>query len=174
MTNGEADAGQFLTLELALPSGKQLQYILDARTTESFVLGRTSTVLVDDPQVSRAHAMVCYEKESGWKLKDLGSTNGTYLNDNRVTAIADIAAGDVIKLGKTTVTVARLPTDAQGVPRTLSAHTWDASSDQVFVRDLVIEINEEEKEREVEEIVESPEFEELRTKALRFREAHWK
>src|SRR5205823_8623674 len=36
-----------------------------------------------DPSISRIHAEVVFSEE-GWILRDLGSTNGTYLNDLRV------------------------------------------------------------------------------------------
>ncbi|HEU5260961.1 MAG TPA: FHA domain-containing protein [Gemmatimonadales bacterium] len=38
---------------------------------------------------------------AGWEVKDLGSRNGTFLNDRRLTARAVVRVGDVIGLGET-------------------------------------------------------------------------
>lgn len=62
-----------------------------------FVLGRskqTADFRLADPNVSREHAVI--ERAGGtWYLVDRGSTNGVYLNGERVARQA-IANGDVI------------------------------------------------------------------------------
>lgn len=62
-------------------------------------VGKSSTndVRVDDDRVSRQHA-VLFPGGEGWRLYDLGSTNGTYVNGKRVRA-ATVAATDVVTLG---------------------------------------------------------------------------
>jgi hypothetical protein len=71
------------------------------------VLGRSrqSDVMVDDPNVSRAHAEV-RPHGSSWVLTDLGSTNGTRLNGRRVGEPEVLKPGDEIELGTTTLTFA--------------------------------------------------------------------
>jgi serine/threonine protein phosphatase PrpC len=56
------------------------------------------TVVLQEPYVSTRHAEI-RAGEDGFELRDLGSTNGTYVNDIRVqqTALVD---GDVIRFGK--------------------------------------------------------------------------
>jgi pSer/pThr/pTyr-binding forkhead associated (FHA) protein len=66
---------------------------------------RQSDVMVDDPNVSRAHAEVRPHGDS-WVLADLGSTNGTRLNGRRVTQSEVLKVGDEIELGTTTLTFA--------------------------------------------------------------------
>ncbi|MGH2909955.1 MAG: FhaA domain-containing protein, partial [Solirubrobacteraceae bacterium] len=64
---------------------------------------RSSDVMVDDPNVSRAHAEV-RAHGSSWVLTDLGSTNGTRLNGRRVTQPEVLGPGDEIEVGTTTLT----------------------------------------------------------------------
>jgi predicted Zn finger-like uncharacterized protein len=59
---------------------------------------RNADVLVDDPDVSRQHAVVERYDEK-YLLKDLESTNGTYVNGQRVT-VTFLEEGDVIRMGK--------------------------------------------------------------------------
>jgi DNA-binding NtrC family response regulator len=56
-------------------------------------------IVLSDPTVSRRHAVV-EETSAGWMLKDLGSTNGTFLDGVRVRE-AYLKPGAVIKLGNT-------------------------------------------------------------------------
>ncbi|EEP71398.1 hypothetical protein MCAG_01725 [Micromonospora sp. ATCC 39149] len=66
------------------------------------VIGRapTAQVSVDDPHLSRRHASVRLTGDGVW-LEDLGSTNGTWLNDRRIEVPELLSDGDVIRLGRT-------------------------------------------------------------------------
>jgi serine phosphatase RsbU (regulator of sigma subunit) len=55
---------------------------------------------IDDPFASRLHAEVWHDGEASW-LSDLGSSNGTYLNGNRINGAAQIFPGDRIRIGET-------------------------------------------------------------------------
>jgi pSer/pThr/pTyr-binding forkhead associated (FHA) protein len=48
-----------------------------------------------------------YGKNGAWYVEDLGSTNGTLLNDRRVEAPVEVHAGDVLKIGKTVLELRR-------------------------------------------------------------------
>ena len=77
---------------LGLPEASEL---LEAR----LVLGRSSTcelVLADDT-VSRRHAELRID-DGCWLLRDLGSSNGTWVNGRRVME-AEVRPGDVVNLG---------------------------------------------------------------------------
>jgi len=169
VSEGASAPFAFLEIEVALETGRRLQYILDAQDTPNFILGRSSPVQVDDPMVSQAHAMVFFDSESGWKIKDLHSTNGTYLNGERLYEVRSLNSGDTIALGKSTITVGELVADGAGVARTTPFAAWDSPSDHIFVRDLQIEIDEAKKERDVQEIVESDYFRNLREKFAKLR-----
>jgi pSer/pThr/pTyr-binding forkhead associated (FHA) protein len=59
-----------------------------------------------DTYVSSFHARI-YQKDGSWFVEDLGSTNGTYLNQRRLTAPAALQAGDRVRVGKTTMELRR-------------------------------------------------------------------
>lgn len=72
------------------------------------VLGRADHVSVrlEDAYVSDEHAEVLPEN-GGWMIRDLGSTNGTFLNGAKVTQPTPLSSGDQVRLGKTRVEVRR-------------------------------------------------------------------
>ena len=89
------------------------------------VLGRVDAdVTIDDPQISRRHAIVRRDVH-GLEIEDLGSLNGTWINGERITSARRLVPGDVISLGETTVAV---EDDPRGEAPTAPA-TGRASSD---------------------------------------------
>ncbi|MFP5308884.1 MAG: FHA domain-containing protein [Actinomycetes bacterium] len=72
--------------------------------------GRAGEVQVrlTDVYVSDEHAEVLPDRDdAGWLVRDLGSTNGTFLNGAKVTGPTPLAAGDQIRMGKTRIEVRR-------------------------------------------------------------------
>ena len=61
----------------------------------------TNDLVVTDSTVSRSHAAV-EEKSEGYVIRDLDSTNGTFLDGVRVRE-AFLAPGSVIRLGETEI-----------------------------------------------------------------------
>ncbi len=89
--------------------------------------------------VSRQHAEVCCE---GGKtmLRDLGSTNGTFLNGKEIDSPTALSPGDRIELGGRTVTFCELQPQDLGSPLALDAdRTMIAEhtpTSETFVGDL--------------------------------------
>jgi len=76
---------------------------------EEVTVGRSpgcAISLEDDTFTSSVHARVFRRQGELW-LEDLGSTNGTYLNDEKVVGLARIQRGDRLKIGSTILEVAR-------------------------------------------------------------------
>lgn len=85
-------------------------YELSAAET---LLGRspTSDVTLLDEGISREHAIVCFDPETGrYTIEDLQSTNGTEVNGKRVRS-AVLGDADEIKIGNTRLRFVR-----DGVP----------------------------------------------------------
>jgi pSer/pThr/pTyr-binding forkhead associated (FHA) protein len=67
-------------------------------------LGRAqdSTIVLDDDYVSSRHARI-YPRDGQWLVEDMGSTNGTYLERQKVSGPTPVKIGVPIRIGKTTV-----------------------------------------------------------------------
>ena len=70
-------------------------------------LGREGTDLVieDDTEVSRSHAVV-RAVDSAVEIEDLGSTNGTFVNELKITGPTRLSNGDILRIGQTRLDVA--------------------------------------------------------------------
>jgi pSer/pThr/pTyr-binding forkhead associated (FHA) protein len=90
-----------------LPKGQGILFVLKGAGVGSrFLLDATETKIgrdinneihLDDITVSRSHALIT--KNDGYRIKDLGSLNGTYLNAIAVRD-AQIQSGDEVQIGK--------------------------------------------------------------------------
>jgi pSer/pThr/pTyr-binding forkhead associated (FHA) protein len=88
------------------------------------VIGRGASCDLTLPSraASRRHAEV-FPRGEGWAVRDLDSTNGTFLNDEPVRAPRDLAPGDVVRIGEETITFCRLEAEDvySGEERTIVA-----------------------------------------------------
>ena len=62
--------------------------------------GSDAAIRLDDDYVSTRHARVASDGEQ-WYVEDLGSTNGTYVGQSRITQATPIAVGTRVRIGKT-------------------------------------------------------------------------
>ena len=61
---------------------------------------------LDDTFVSQQHARL-FAKNGSWYVEDLGSTNGTFVNDQRLAAPAMVQPGDRVRVGTTVLELRR-------------------------------------------------------------------
>jgi len=74
------------------------------RLEQPLQVGRADAcqIRLGDTYISQYHARI-YPRDGTWYVEDLGSTNGTYLNQRKLTGPSELHAGDRLKLGKTTL-----------------------------------------------------------------------
>lgn len=72
---------------------------------QTITLGRAhdSTIVLDDDYASSRHARIYPDRDGQWIVEDLGSTNGTYLDRNRLTTPTPVPVGAPIRIGKTVI-----------------------------------------------------------------------
>jgi pSer/pThr/pTyr-binding forkhead associated (FHA) protein len=70
--------------------------------------GADVPIYINDDKIGRVHATVKYERDPAgsarFVLHDLASTNGTFVNGQKVLSPAPLQDGDRIKLGDTELT----------------------------------------------------------------------
>ncbi len=109
----------------------------ELRAGAPLVVGRapTSDIPIFDPTISRRHAELQLD-DQGVRVRDLGSSNGTFLNGARVET-ASIAVGDVVTFGKVAFTLAQVvPTPAPGPVHAVGATAPPAGA--TIVRQLPV------------------------------------
>ncbi|GAA0663261.1 antibiotic biosynthesis regulator FhaB [Kitasatospora atroaurantiaca] len=72
---------------------------------QTITLGRAhdSTIVLDDDYASSRHARIYPDQTGQWTVEDLGSTNGTYLDRQRLTAPTPLQPGMPIRIGRTVI-----------------------------------------------------------------------
>jgi adenylate cyclase len=97
-------------LKLVSTSGEQS---IDVKPGTTLVVGRAvnSDVPIYDPTISRQHAQLSIQ-DGGVLVKDLGSSNGTFLNGSRITE-AVATPNDVVMFGKVSFYVREIAKPAE-------------------------------------------------------------
>jgi sigma-B regulation protein RsbU (phosphoserine phosphatase) len=118
-----------LRLRITPPVGESFEHLCDG---ETLVVGRSSKadLVLSDRFLSRMHARFFLEEET-WFVEDLGSRNTTLLNGRPVASPMHLAAGDLVKLSETVITVEGFEA---GQPKTGELHREVSSSDSMLLR----------------------------------------
>ncbi|MGH7720957.1 MAG: adenylate/guanylate cyclase domain-containing protein [Gemmatimonadaceae bacterium] len=117
-----------MTLKLIGSEGAQT---FELREGTSLIVGRAfgSDIPIFDPTISRRHAEL-RPGDGGVQVRDLGSSNGTYVNGARVEASL-ATAGDVLRFGKIEFRVEHV---AEPAPVTRDATPPGAAFDGTIIR----------------------------------------
>ena len=119
------------SLTITNPNSEPLQIKL---SSGKMVIGRavTSDIVINDSAASRRHAEIFYDSVTEMvTINDLKSSNGTYVNRQRITRLSRLQNGDVIRIGQTVMhldKVTNTTTDQKGIVGT-----------RLFTRELVLE-----------------------------------
>ncbi|MBV2364295.1 FHA domain-containing protein [Streptomonospora nanhaiensis] len=75
---------------------------LNLSPQQPIIIGRANdaTLVINDDYASGRHARI-FSDNGRWIVEDLGSTNGTYLGQQRLTHPQPISVGQPIRIGKT-------------------------------------------------------------------------
>jgi hypothetical protein len=93
-----SDTGIYLRVE----QGKALGAVFTLSSGGVYVLGRRGAdVVIEDEKVSRKHAEIGLYGPDAYVLRDLASTNGTFLNGRRISDKVKLAHWDLIRIGDT-------------------------------------------------------------------------
>src|SRR2546426_180985 len=129
--------------KLTSTSGEQS---IDLQLGRKLVVGRavTSDVPIYDPTISRRHAEIVLT-ESGVRVTDLGSSNGTFLNGAKITE-ADAGANDVVTFGKVAFRVKEVTAPAPRpqvvpAPADFKASTKGGAAGGTIVRQLPVSVS---------------------------------
>jgi pSer/pThr/pTyr-binding forkhead associated (FHA) protein len=68
---------------------------------DEITIGRDTTnkIAINDSEISRKHARLIRQGE-GYVLEDFGSTNGTFVNGQRLSGLIGLKVGDLVALGE--------------------------------------------------------------------------
>lgn len=78
-------------------TGEIKEYILTEGATATIGRSSNNDIHIPEQHVSRQHAVIQY-RDGVFVVSDLGSSNGTFVNDQRIEAPYPLFAGDVIRL----------------------------------------------------------------------------
>jgi pSer/pThr/pTyr-binding forkhead associated (FHA) protein len=78
------------------------------RMSDPLEIGRGDgcAIRLEDHYVSQVHARL-YQRDGAWHVEDLGSTNGTFLNEGIVSSATPVHVGDTVRVGKTVLELGR-------------------------------------------------------------------
>ncbi len=106
---GQARPGTAAPLELVLPDRTRIPL------GEEVHIGRApgSTIQLEDPTVSRAHARIAPDRNGVPWLEDVGSSVGTLIDDERIEAPVALRDGARVQIGAQTLSVERHRDEAE-------------------------------------------------------------
>jgi pSer/pThr/pTyr-binding forkhead associated (FHA) protein len=89
-------------------TGGQLSGTTIDLTDQQITMGRANdaTLVLNDDYASSRHARI-FPQDGQWIVEDLGSTNGTYLDRQKVTRPTPVPIGVPIQVGKTVLELRR-------------------------------------------------------------------
>jgi len=119
-----------IRLRITPPVGESFEHLCEG---EGLVVGRSSKadLVLSDRFLSRQHARF-FRQEGTWFVEDLGSRNTTLLNGRPVASPMHLAAGDLVKLSETVITVEGF--EAAPEKTAVPPRTDSSSSDSMLLR----------------------------------------
>lgn len=88
---------KLINMRESVPFKIKDEYFINREIT----IGRDSgnDIVLRDPYISKKHSRV-FLKDGEYHIEDMDSSNGTYVNNNRITGVSRIYHGDRVKVGQ--------------------------------------------------------------------------
>jgi diguanylate cyclase (GGDEF)-like protein len=111
---------------LVVIAGKELGERIDLDDAD-VIIGRadSSRLYINSDLVSRHHATISFVG-GRYVLRDEGSTNGTFVNDMRITEPRPLDDGDTVKIGRTVLKYTESPVEVQYLEHVMGLAQKDA------------------------------------------------
>ncbi|MBN2450293.1 MAG: FHA domain-containing protein, partial [Lentisphaeria bacterium] len=107
--------------------------------------GRDCDITLEHPGVSREHVRLEQGADGRWRVADAGSSNGTFVNGERVEA-AVLADGDLLRIGSVALCF-RLEADTGGTVSSPNAGDGDAERTEVMLEAPAAPVSKPERKR---------------------------
>jgi len=103
---------------LVFESGQRTGQSFDADGTPIVDIGRDPSckLVLEEPGVSRRHSII-HQMDDGVYISDLGSTNGTYVNNAKISKEQRLRSGDRVEIGSVKFVFQLAPPLKPGQPR---------------------------------------------------------
>ena len=107
-----------MRLFIKFPGGELKEIELERK---GYIVGRAEEcdIVIPDPRVSSRHFFLT-PRGGEWWIRDLGSTNGTFLNGRKIS-VSKITEGDTLRVGQTLITVGKK--ELKEITRSLTLQT---------------------------------------------------
>ncbi len=93
------NSGRASNLPVLVNLSTQEKFYLDSQEVPVGRAPSNKIVLANDEFASGTHALIYWQ--DGWWIKDLGSSNGTAVDDRIINEPLKLAKGNIIKFGRT-------------------------------------------------------------------------
>lgn len=125
-------------------AGRERSIELEFKLSQRRNVGRTkeNDLMLDDASVSKIHASLVLNGENQLMVADTGSTNGTFINDQRIAygKASMINDGDRVKFGTVEVFFRRVPKPVESEPReNFETQAFKAENPQVIIKPQAVE-----------------------------------
>ncbi len=120
------------SFRLVLRSGPTPGKVFPLEKNELFI-GRdlSNDVVINDPEISRRHTRL-FQQSGTYAVEDMGSTNGTSINGQRIPGPAMLQAGDVLTLGERVTLFFEAVSVADSAPQPNSGLNLDQPAEPVY------------------------------------------
>lgn len=116
-------------------NGAALEYTLHEGVTVTIGRSQDNHIHIPERTVSRHHATIAY-RSGVFIIKDEGSANGVFVNEERIEGEFPLIHGDVVRLYGPTLTFEAIPLDAEAVFATQAPDNLERTAEAPLPADL--------------------------------------